>query len=133
MTKTESESGRPIMTLDDTIQHATDSPLDPRVTDAFCTGAAISIEEFCDRVSRTVAVRYILREYIFEFCDGVVNEIYAYMLRTHEVIPSAFSMSVFLAFDDGEYAHTGDPPGPSSEELYTRPRIAEILAGGKAT
>ncbi|MBM3981947.1 MAG: hypothetical protein FJ304_17070 [Planctomycetes bacterium] len=96
---------------------------------AACTSEGISVEVFCDRISHAVALRYANGLYTFDYCDGVVNALYSYMLFHHKMVPPPFSMSVFLAFDEGEYHHTGDSRDVSPEERYTRPRITELLAG----
>ena len=42
--------------------------------------------------------------------------------------PSDYAYAVFDAFEEGEYHHPADALTASAEDLYTRPRIAKIIA-----
>ena len=66
----------------------------------------------------------------FRFCDSVMNHLSAYMMLKHKRVLPTYSLSVFLAFDEGEYRHSGDAAGSSAEQLYTKPMIAKILSSG---
>lgn len=43
------------------------------------------------------------------------------------IVP-ALVLSVYQAFDEGEYFHQGDTPDVDTESKYTKPMIAAILA-----
>ena len=117
------------VSLDDIIRKAADNPFDTDEVAAVCVEQSITRDDFADLVSRTIASRYHSGELDFGFCDGVMNHLYAFITMRGDLPMPDYAYSVFLAFDEGEYYHTGDPPGSSPEELYTRPAIAEILTG----
>jgi hypothetical protein len=115
------------VSLDDIIHKAADQPLEMADVDQVCAELGLSFDRLCDAISRQVARGYAEGRLSFGFCDGVMNHLYSYMLLEHDRVPPDFSYSVFLAFDEGEYQHRGDPEDSSPEDLYTKPMIAEIL------
>ena len=120
------------MTLDDVIRKASDQPLVDSEVDAFCAAHSITREQFADAVSRSVATGYHNGDLGFSFCDGVMNHLYAFITQRGELPMPPYAQSVFVAFDEGEYYHRDDLPGASPEELYTKPRIRDIIARGHA-
>ena len=88
----------------------------------------MSREDFADTVSRTIATRYHAREIDFGYCDDIINRLYGFITERGDLPMPPYSQSVFLAFDEGEYHHGGDPSDSDPEDLYTRPAIAEIVA-----
>jgi hypothetical protein len=116
------------VTLDHIIRKASDSGFDGAEVAAFCAEHAITREDFADTVARIVATRYHSREIDFSFSDGVMNCLYGFITERGDLPMPPYSQSVFLAFDEGEYHHGGDPAGSDPEDLYTRPAIAEIVA-----
>ncbi|MFL6505596.1 MAG: hypothetical protein ACJ8KC_09285, partial [Candidatus Udaeobacter sp.] len=116
------------MTLDDIIRNAADQPFDATEVSALCKELSMSLEEFTDAVSRIIATRYSGRQLDFGFCDAVMNHLYAFTTKRGEEPMPPYALSVFIAFDEGEYSHPDDPAGSLPETLYTRPMIADVLA-----
>jgi hypothetical protein len=56
-----------------------------------------------------------------------MNELYGYSYLDVVRGMPPFAWEVFNAFDAGEYHHSGDTPDSDPEELYTKPRIREVL------
>lgn len=87
-----------------------------------------SREEFCDAFSRRVAHECAASRLSFEVGDAAMNRLFAFAyLGTDNILPE-YSWDVFLAFDDGEYAHREDADDVDPEIKYTRPQINEIVA-----
>jgi hypothetical protein len=116
------------VTIDDLMRKAADQPFEAADVDAACAEHGLTIGELFDAISRRIVRGYVSGELPFGFCDGVMNHVYSFMNLNHDMAPPAYSYSVFLAFDEGEYQHEDDPKDSSPEELYTKPMIAEILA-----
>ena len=117
------------MTLTELIQKASDGPLTRAEVGDFCSHAGITFPAFCDEFSRVVATGYFGGTLSYTFCDGAMNNLFAFMTlqMTEDPLPD-YSYSVFLAFDAGEYYHREDSRNSSPEELYTKPMIADILS-----
>ena len=113
--------------VDPLMRKAADHPLTDADIEAACRYLALSLSALFDAISRRVVEGYSSGELDFEFCDGVMNCLYGRLMTRDEPMPD-YTYSVFLAFDEGEYQHQGDPEDSSPEELYTKPMIAEILA-----
>ena len=90
----------------------------------------LSLEEFCDTFSRRVAQEYGSGRMSFDVADAAMNRMWEFAFLGDENFIPPYSREVFEAFDDGEYHHSGDPPGTDPELKYTRPWILEILARG---
>ena len=117
------------MTLDEIIEKASEGPLTRETVEAFCAASGTTFPAFCDEFSRVVATGYFDGRLEFSFCDGAINNLYGFMMTDMTEAPfPAYAYSVFLAFDEGEYHHSKDPPNASPVELYTKPMIAEIIA-----
>jgi hypothetical protein len=112
--------------IKDIIKKSIDRGLEESDIAAFCTRNSCSKEDFFDQFSRAVAEGYHHNEMSFSYCDGAMNTLVA--LANYDV--PTFSWSVFLAFDEGEYQHHDDSPEVDPAQIYTRPRIAEILSKG---
>jgi hypothetical protein len=83
-----------------------------------------------DDIAAELALGYHVGRYSFEFCDAVVNHLYALMLARQQEAqlqswPQLF-WRVFEAFDAGELA---DPSKPAHDPIkaYTDPEIADIV------
>ncbi len=90
--------------------------------------SGLTHQEFCDAFARRVAVRYLEGSLGFGAADAAINNLYCYALRPPELEPGPYMLSIYRAFDDGEYAHPGDSPSISSEARYTRPQLLAIVA-----
>lgn len=88
----------------------------------------LSIAEFLNEFSRTVALDYYLKKRDYEDCDIAMNGIFACLIDfslSHDMLEPAYS--IFLAFDDGEYRRSKDAVSVDPSEKYTRPQIEIIL------
>lgn len=88
----------------------------------------LSIAEFLNEFSRTVAFDYYLKKRNYEDCDIAMNGIFACLIDFslfHDMLEPAYS--IFLAFDDGEYRRSKDAVSVDPGEKYTRPQIINIL------
>src|SRR3954464_6160157 len=61
-----------------------------------------------DEAAAILATRYERGSLTFEFCDGVVNGLYAAFTEWPLPQMPPLFYDVFLAFDAGEYPHDGD-------------------------
>jgi hypothetical protein len=78
-----------------------------------------------DQIALYLAYGFQKGELSFEFCDAVVNDIFAILMSSKEEWPDLF-WQVFLAFDEGEYYH-GNNREQDPVAAYTRPQIARIV------
>ncbi len=116
------------MTLGEIIETSSKRGLERDTVESFCMEETITLPAFCDRFARTVAHCYASNEREFEFCDGAINNLYAFMIASCiDTLPD-YAFSVFLAFDEGEYHHRNDPCDADPGEIYTRPQIAKLIA-----
>jgi len=111
---------------------ASERPLNKVEVDAFCKDNSITLEIFLDDIARKIASGYSEGTLDFGYCDAVMNNLFSLMFLGYDNVPSDFTWSVFLAFDEGEYCHSGDPKSASPEELYTRPQLLALLENEKA-
>jgi hypothetical protein len=97
------------------------------------TGGLVEHEEFFyDSLAALLARGYHERQYSFEFCDAVVNNLYGLMIGTQlQTPPPAWPnlfWRVFEAFDAGEFHRK---PDKSDDPIagFTDPEIANIVLG----
>jgi hypothetical protein len=96
---------------------------------ALCSALDGSESRVLDDASATVARRYLAGELTFDVADTFMNSVWGYALNLPE-LPKLMD-AIYMAFDDGEYHHPGDPDDVDSELKYTRPELERILAGDK--
>ena len=121
------------MTLQDIIQHASTHPVTREQVEAFLTQEATTVGAFCDGLSREIAHGYADGRYTYAACDNVMDHVFRCLTVEYHHTPSDYAFAVFEAFEEGEYHHVTDAPTASSEDLYTRPRIAKIIADETAS
>ena len=91
--------------------------------------------QVCDAVAKVLAVGYADRTLTFEFCDYLVNELFAWIVPDVHNDPSPSRdfpkvlMRIYEAFEEGEYIHDGDSPEIDFAEKYARPKIAAVIRG----
>ena len=84
---------------------------------------AVSKGTLYDEVAMFLARGFHKRELPFAFCDNIINDLWV-LSRFAEEFPPDLFWSVYRAFDEGEdERRVGEDPA----EIYTRPRIAEIV------
>jgi len=86
---------------------------------------SLSASELLNELGFAIAVGFYRNELDFDFCDRVANDLFATM---NSLCPGGTDllMSVFLAFDSGEYYHD-ENHSIHPVDRFTRPRIAEIV------
>jgi hypothetical protein len=116
------------MTLNQMMQVASERQLTVDEVDEYCRHSGESVDEFCDRLSRKVAVEYDSGNLEFNFCDVLMNNLFGFMVSHQHRPPPDFAFAIFLAFDSGEFYPPGVSREASLEDLYTRPMIKDVLA-----
>ncbi len=94
---------------------------------AISAAAGLKLSVALDQLSYDIAKRYLAGTVSFTYADSVMNGIHLAILMGPDGIESEFAWEVFLAFDAGEYLHTGDSDEVDSEEKYTKPLLLEAL------
>ena len=93
----------------------------------------LNIVEFTNSFALELAQRFKDQKYDFTFCDGVANWLMSFMtgdwfLSVNENTVPSPAWDIFLAFDAGEYHHSGDDENVIPHEKYTMPEIVKILS-----
>jgi hypothetical protein len=93
-------------------------------------GSVEAESTFYDSVAAELARGYYERRYSFDFCDAVVNQLYALMISKQHLDPPPpwpnLFWRVYEAFDAGECHRLADMSDDPIAEL-TDPEIAEIV------
>ena len=119
------------MTIEDLILVCVER--NPREEDVHSLVTAIGgdVDHALGLVALDVARRYMAGALALGVCDAIMNAVFAYATGVLRRFPEPM-YSVFLAFDEGEYHHSGDHAGIIPEQKYTRSQLAEILRGEDA-
>ena len=103
--------------------------LDRHLTEAdvlrWSTGSGLSRRQLFDGIAKCLALGFHSSELSFEFCDGVMNDLFGPVTNTDGPKPELF-WDVYSAFDEGEYYH-GNNRDDDPVETYTRPIIDRIV------
>lgn len=91
------------------------------------SSSGLFLAEIYDVVAIHLAVGFRKQAFDFGFCDDVVNQLQGGSLHSREDWPNLF-WDVFLAFDAGEYYHTGDDQLLDPVEKYTKPLLDAAIA-----
>jgi hypothetical protein len=83
--------------------------------------------EICDQIAVFLARGFHDTELTYDFCDAVANDVWRVMI-TGKIDWSDLLARVYDAFDAGEWVRS-DRPEEDPVEVYTRPAIAEFVAG----
>jgi hypothetical protein len=111
------------MTFNEFIQQCAEHPLSEDRVTAFCSEHSLTRSSFLDSCSRYIAHSYSRGELDYTVCDLAINHLVSFA----DFQVSKYTWAIFLAFDEGEFAHSGDSRDTNPEEKYTRARIAEII------
>ena len=105
---------------------ATDRPNPLMSTDIndICVRHSVSRKDFYDRFARYVATEFAAGRLSYEAGDAAMNDLFGH--SEHEL--QGFAWAIFLAFDEGEFLHDGDPPDIDNPKIYTLPLVLEALA-----
>lgn len=87
--------------------------------------AGLPIGALCDALALNLARGFYGNTLDFNFCDHLINDLFAITARWKEGPPKLF-WSIFLAFDAGEIFPNNDR-SIDPVEAYTRPQIAQII------
>ena len=87
------------------------------------------VRSLFEEVAEFIARGYENGNLSFDLCDGIVNGMYASFLELPLTQMPPVFYDVFLAFDAGEYDHTGDDTSVNPVEKYTNPQIRKVLEG----
>ena len=118
------------MTFAEFIQSAADVPLRHTEVDAFCQRQRITPAAFCDEFARLVASGYAAGQLPWVSADVAMNHLLGLASAGYQEVLPDFAMSVFLAFDAGEYhPHT---PHLTCDEV-TSPAIRALLQSHSVT
>ncbi len=99
---------------------------------AWCTQAGMPAREASNALALQIAKSYLDGQLDYVFCDRVINSIMnvvtteEFLSASDRTVPEQVEL-VYLAFDAGEYVHTGDSSEGDQEEKYTRPMIRALL------
>ena len=121
------------MSIKSIIEKASDGTLEEREVIAFSDRERKSLDEFAHEFSRDVAHNYWVGIYDYSFCDGAMNWLFGFLtnpayLESNENTISEFPLEVYLAFDVGEYRHSGDDDSVDPVRKYTDPAIEKVLS-----
>jgi hypothetical protein len=103
----------------------------------FAQEQGFSLVQACDRIALHVAREYSEGTTGYVASDRIMNALFsavtteAFLSRTNCAVPPLV-ISVYQAFDEGEYVHPNDSPEDNQELKYTKPMIAAILESNSA-
>jgi len=100
-----------------------------QIADEFIASEIDGVEpdQFCNEFSNRVAHEYHAGRLSFEDADCAMNHLFAFAFSNLPHGLPEYAMDVFLAFDDGEFHHSGDSDDVTPEDKYTRPQIQAIM------
>jgi hypothetical protein len=119
------------MTLDDAVALCSERNLNVSDVAVLCDNIHGSKADVLNVLALDVAKRYSVGNLGFDIADHLMNNIFAYGIKVEE-LPEPM-LSIYLAFDAGEYVADGDCQGTTPKMKYTRPKIEEVLSGESAS
>ena len=114
------------MTFDDAVARASKGTLKPADFSALCDATGGDRTGALDVIALELAQRYLAGTIDYPVADNIANYLFAYAATIRE-LPN-FMVSIFQAFDAGEFVPPKDPAGTNPELKYTRPQIVAALA-----
>lgn len=104
---------------------------DPVEIDKWANELGLSLPDFLNSICIKIAQEYQAGERSFEFCDFLVNDLYAALINRAANDPNlrwpATFDEVYQAFDGGEFYRTADQSDDPIKD-FTDPLIATFLA-----
>ncbi|NWA28541.1 hypothetical protein HX866_26990 [Pseudomonas gingeri] len=98
--------------------------------EAACLTLGVGSSVLLSRLSVEVAEGFLSGTLAFETCssimNGIANAIFDLGMTGEFPQPA---LSLYQAFDQGEWGRIDDPETSRPSEQYTRPRVVEILRG----
>lgn len=94
----------------------------------YCRSPDLRSADLLNALSIETARRFISGAISYETGDNIMNGLFTAIveLSTDEEMPQP-AFDIYLAFDDGEYHHSGDSEHIQPSERYTKPYLTEIL------
>jgi hypothetical protein len=100
---------------------------------AWCAQTGLSASDASNAVALQIARDYLAGKLDYVVCDRIMNSLMnavttqEFLAVSDRTIPRQL-ISVYQAFDAGEYVHADDVDGENQEEKYTRPMLISLLA-----
>jgi hypothetical protein len=91
----------------------------------FCAKHSIALGVFYDQFAKAIAVEFAAGNLSYADGDCAMNRLWGVADFEHF---GAFAMSVYEAFDAGEYRHGNDGPDTIGWQVHTLPYVMEALA-----
>lgn len=113
------------MTLDALIQIAAEQPLRAEHVNAAAEHPRVAVEDLYDSFAKRVARRYLDGDLSYTTGDAAMNGLFGYATTGGGPELSPLAWEVFVAFDEGEYLHAGEPVEEQGE-VKTRMLLAGI-------
>ena len=101
------------------------NPLWPDKHLAFCKKHALTLSAFYDLFAKEIAVEFATGHLCYADGDCAMNRLFGVADFNHF---GSFAMSVYEAFDAGEYKHGTDGPDTIGWQAHTLPYVMEALA-----
>ncbi|MCP2227358.1 MAG: hypothetical protein Q7U27_14955 [Pseudomonas sp.] len=104
---------------------------DPSVDlSVICVHLQTDSRDLLNQLAIFVARLFVTGTRDFHYCDEVMNIVFSDIvdLSLHAEMPEP-AFSIYLAFDSGEYWHSGDQRDVFPWEKWTRPELERILCG----
>jgi len=101
-----------------------ENPLRDGEHKSFCARYGIDEDRFCYLFAKIVALEFALGGMSYADGDHAMNRLIGIM----DIDLRGFPLDVYLAFDEGEYAHDQDPRGTISWQKYTLPAVMDALS-----
>jgi hypothetical protein len=114
------------MTIEELVRFAELHALSAAVIERACVKGKLSIHEVYTAFAKDVHEKYIQGIYTWRFCDAAMNSLYSYAYVFSDTCLPDYAWHVFIAFDEGEYIHPGDPIDFDCE-TRTKALLGEIV------
>ena len=110
------------MDAHDLLTAAADGSLNEAELDAIATASKSTVDELFDAIARQAAKCFLNGHCGWERGDAAMNHLFGLAYGPRDVGLTEFAWQVYLAFDEGEYIHPGEP--------RTRKLLESLMAGG---
>jgi hypothetical protein len=113
------------MTIDDLIRIAWERSPRTQEIEAAARHAQVTVVRLYDLFAKSVATRYLRGELSYTDGDAAMNGLFGYAYPGGGQEFDRLAWQVYLAFDEGEHVHAGEPI-ESQGEAKTRALLAKI-------
>jgi hypothetical protein len=105
------------MTIDDLIQIASDRVPHAEEIEAAANHAQVTVVRLYDLFAKRVATRYLRGELGYTVGDAAMNGLFGYAYQGGGQEFDRLAWLIYLAFDEGEYLHAGEPAELQGEAI----------------